>query len=84
MFTFVGLAQFALFTELSHDPLDRIKLTIYQQIGYLIGSSSVLLLEHTSDSLHDFRSFQITAFFITIVVGRCFDTQGIMLTPSTT
>jgi Na+/melibiose symporter-like transporter len=56
MFTFVGLAQCALFTELSHDPSDRIKLTIYQQIGYLIGSSSVLLLEHTSDSLHDFRS----------------------------
>jgi Na+/melibiose symporter-like transporter len=76
MFTFVGLAQCALFTELSHDPSDRIKLTIYQQIGYLIGSSSVLLLEHTSDSLHDFRSFQITAFFITICSWMLFRYTG--------
>lgn len=77
LFTFVGLAHCALSTELSIESADRISLNRFGNIGSLIGSSSVLILEYASDGLRDFRSFQITAALIStcslvlfIYVGR--------------
>lgn len=64
MFTFVGLALSALFTELSQSIEDRVMLTRYAQIASIFGGPSVLLLEFTSDSLNDFKAFKITAVLI--------------------
>ncbi|VDI44227.1 Hypothetical predicted protein [Mytilus galloprovincialis] len=67
MFTFMGLAMCALFTELSQEPEDRIALTRYAQIASIIGSPSIMLLEFTSDNLHYFRAFQMT----TVLIAFC-------------
>ncbi|CAC5401208.1 unnamed protein product [Mytilus coruscus] len=66
LFTFVGLAQCALSTELSTNLSNRITLTRYGSVGSLLGASSVMVLEYTSDSLHNFRAFQTTAAILTI------------------
>ncbi|XP_071146155.1 transmembrane protein 180-like [Mytilus edulis] len=66
LFTFVGLAQCTLSTELSTNLSDRITLNRYSSIGSLLGASSVMVLEYTSDSLHNFRAFQTTAVILTI------------------
>ena len=56
LFTFVGLAQSALSAEISTDSYDRVKLMQYSTLGPLIGSSSVLLLEYTSNSLQNSKT----------------------------
>lgn len=67
LFTFVGLAICALFSELSKEIDDRITLNRYAQAANLIGSSSIMLLEFTSDSLNNFAAFQVT----TVVIAFC-------------
>jgi len=67
LFTFVGLAICALFSELSKEIDDRITLNRYSQVASLIGSSSIMLLEFTSDSLNNFGAFQVT----TVVIALC-------------
>lgn len=76
MYTFVGLAMCSLFTELSQEPGDRISLTRYAQIASLLGSPSVMLFEFTSDSLHNFRAFQMTAVFIAVCSCLLFTYTG--------
>ncbi|KAK7112207.1 hypothetical protein V1264_011692 [Littorina saxatilis] len=61
MFTFVGLLCCCLFTEFSADPHTRLKLTRYSTIASLIGAQCIFFLEYASDSLQDFRAFQIAA-----------------------
>ncbi|XP_076459405.1 transmembrane protein 180-like [Babylonia areolata] len=64
MFTFIGLLSCCLFTELSADPHNRLKLTRYSTIASLIGSQSILVLEFASDSLQNFRAFQSAAVIL--------------------
>lgn len=72
MFTFVGLAMSALFTELSTDTQDRLTLTWYAQVASIFGGPSVMFLEFMSDSLHNFFSFQMTALAITFLSSVLF------------
>ena len=82
MFTFIGLLSCCLFTEISADPHDRLKLTRYSQITSLIGVQSIFFLEYTSSSLQNFHAFQLAtvglAIFcctLTIYAGRHAHTQ---------
>jgi len=59
MFTFIGLLSCCLFTELSADPHNRLKLTRYSEISSLIGAQGILFLEFTSSSLQNFHAFQL-------------------------
>ena len=67
MFTFIGLALCCLFTEISTDQEDRLRLTRYSQVAGMLGHNAILLFEYTSDSLQDFVAFQVTAFFVALV-----------------
>ena len=71
MFTFIGLAMCCLFTEISQDEQDRLKLTRCGQMASLLGSVSTLVLEHTSGSLSNFKAFQVTAVGIAILSWLC-------------
>ena len=64
-FTFVLLAQCALFAEISPAHSDRIMLVRYSQIGGLLGSCSVFFSEYVSVNLEHFHYFQ----FCTVLVG---------------
>ena len=67
MFTFIGLALCCLFTEISTDQEDRLRLTKYSQVAGMLGHNAILLFEYTSDSLQNFAAFQVTAFFVALV-----------------
>lgn len=60
IFTYIGLAECCLFAEISKRTEDRLKLVRFSQLGSLIGSSSVLILEHVSDSLDNYTRFQVS------------------------
>lgn len=64
MFTFIGLLNCCLFTELSADPFTRLKLTRYSTVAGLIGGQSILFLEYVSNSLQNFRAFQVAAVIL--------------------
>ena len=66
MFTFIGLLSCCLFTELSADPQNRLKLTRYSSIASLIGAQSILFLEFTSNSLQNFHAFQLSAVCLAV------------------
>ena len=66
LFTFVLLAQCALFAEMSGKQEDRLRLVWYAQIASLIGSSSVFLCEIVSHNMENYTVFQITCVFIAI------------------
>lgn len=67
MFTYVGLASCCLFTEISRDNENRVKMIRYTQIGSLLGSSSIFLLQYVSDQLQNFAAFQATSLVIAVV-----------------
>ena len=67
MFTYVGLAYCCLFTEMSKDNEVRLKMIRYTQIGSLIGSSSVFVLQYFSKQLDNFAMFQYISVLIAIV-----------------
>ncbi|KAL5018796.1 hypothetical protein ScPMuIL_004518 [Solemya velum] len=67
MFTFIGLAACCLFTEMSQDQDMRIKLTRFGQLGSLLGSTSIWVIEYSSHSLQDFHMFQITCCVIAVI-----------------
>ncbi|XP_056017920.1 transmembrane protein 180-like isoform X3 [Ostrea edulis] len=66
LFTFIGLAACCLFTEISQDIDTRITLTRASQLASLFSSCSIMVLEHASHGLQDFRAFQVTTIFIAI------------------
>ena len=65
-YTFVLLAQCALFTEMSTEHSDRILLLRYSQVGSLLGSSSVFFGEYISSNLENYGYFQIFTVFVAI------------------
>lgn len=67
MFTYVGLAYCCLFTEISTDNTVRLKMVRYTQIGNLLGSSSIFILQYMSDQLDNFSAFQTTSIFISVI-----------------
>ncbi|VDI44223.1 Hypothetical predicted protein [Mytilus galloprovincialis] len=77
MFTFIGLAVSSLFTEISRDTEDRIKLTRYAQMASILGGPSVMLLEFSSDSLHNFKAFQITSVCVAVCACSLFYYSGL-------
>ena len=66
MFTYVGLACCCLFTEMSKDSEVRLKMVRYNQIGSLIGSSSVFVLQYFSNQLKNFAIFQFLTLLIAV------------------
>lgn len=69
MFTYVGLASCCLFTEITKDNKERLIMVRYNQIGSLIGSSSVFILQYMSDQLENFQTFQVTC--VAVSVASC-------------
>eukprot|EP00105_Crassostrea_gigas_P015200 XP_011432121.1 PREDICTED: transmembrane protein 180 isoform X1 [Crassostrea gigas] len=67
LFTFIGLAMCCLFTEISKDTNIRITITRAAQVAALFGSISVMLLEHASNGLQDFKAFQVTTVLIALL-----------------
>ncbi|RDD47341.1 Transmembrane protein 180 [Trichoplax sp. H2] len=64
MFTYVLLAQCALFAEIATKESDRQTVLKYSQIASIIGSSAVLFTELISQNLKYFRYFQICCVVI--------------------
>ncbi|XP_045191817.2 transmembrane protein 180-like [Mercenaria mercenaria] len=67
MYTYVGLAGCCLFTEMTDDNTERLKMVKYNQIGYLLGSSSIFVLQYMSDQLENFQVFQVTSICVAVV-----------------
>lgn len=67
MFTYVGLAYCCIFTEISKDNAIRLRMVRYSQIGSLLGSSSVFLLQYFSSQLNNFAMFQFLCVIIAIL-----------------
>ncbi|KAL5018795.1 hypothetical protein ScPMuIL_004517 [Solemya velum] len=67
MYTFICLASCCLFTEMSRDQSYRLRLTRCSELGSMIGSTSVLILEYTSHGLLDLRAFQVTSCVLALV-----------------
>ncbi|XP_045191826.2 transmembrane protein 180-like isoform X2 [Mercenaria mercenaria] len=67
MFTYVGLASSCLFTEISADNDERLTMIRYNQIGNLLGCSSVFMLEYISNQLENFKAFQTTCIILAVI-----------------
>ena len=77
MFTFVLLAQNALFAELSTNQSDRVRLVQYSQVADLLGSVSVLICEATSSGIEHYARFQVTCIGLGLAAGACFVYTGL-------
>jgi len=77
LFTFVGLAQCALFAELSSSQSDRVRLIRYSQVAGLLGSVSVLICETTSSGIEHYTRFQMTCIGLALCAGVCFIYTGL-------
>ncbi|XP_063447641.1 transmembrane protein 180-like isoform X2 [Mytilus trossulus] len=75
--TFMSLTMSALFVELSDKTEDRILLTKYYHAACILGTPTVLLLEFTSDSLSNFKTFQTTTVLIAVCSALLFLYAGI-------
>ncbi|XP_077988199.1 transmembrane protein 180-like [Glandiceps talaboti] len=67
LFTFVLLAQCAIFTEMSKEHDVRLLLIRYSNIASILGSSAVLFSELISNSLQNFHTFQVYCIVIAIL-----------------
>jgi len=76
LFTFVLLAQCALFAEMSIKHEDRLRLVYYGQIASLLGSWSVAACEFFSSSLSDFTSFQFATVVFALISWFGFHCTG--------
>ncbi|CAH1795088.1 unnamed protein product [Owenia fusiformis] len=76
LFTFVLLAQCALFTEMSKRHEDRLRLVKYSQVGSLIGSMSVFICDMASNNLENFLTFQGVCIAIAIIAYVCMTYTG--------
>jgi len=76
LFTFVLLAQCALFAEMSTEHEDRLRLVLYSQVASLLGSWSVGVCEFSSSSLTDFPSFQLCTVLFAVLSWIGFSVTG--------
>jgi len=77
MFTFVLLAQCALFAEISTEHSVRVRLIQYSQVAALLGSSSVFLCEFFSTNLQNFEIFQGVCVGLAIISWTCMRYTGL-------
>ncbi|XP_065832470.1 transmembrane protein 180-like isoform X2 [Oscarella lobularis] len=83
MFTYVLLAQCALFTEISYDNNDRHTVLKFNQIGSIIGSTSVFWCELISHNLQYMARFQICCVVIACLSLTFFTYTGSMIRAAT-
>ena len=76
VFTFVLLAQCALFTEMSQRQDDRLRLVRYSQVASLIGASSVFFCNLFSSNLENYGTFQLCCVVIAIIAFLCISYTG--------
>ena len=67
MFTYVGLAACSLYTEIALDYTNRVRALKYGQIGSIIGSLSVFLVQYVSNGLENFQAFQVTCVLVAVL-----------------
>lgn len=77
MFTFVLLAQCALFAEMSQKQEDRLSLVRYSTAAHIVGSSSVFLVSYVSNNLEHFRTFQLFTVILGLFALVCFVYSGL-------
>ena len=76
MFTFVLLAQCALFAEMSTAQDDRVRLVRYSQVASLVGSTSVFFTGHLSSNLEMYDVFQMCSVVIGLFALLCLIYSG--------
>lgn len=76
MLTFVLLAHCAVFTEISSDLEDRLRLTRYHQVASVLGSTSVFLSTLASDNMKNLRGLQMFCLFIAVIACLCMRFTG--------
>ncbi len=67
MFTLIGLASCALYVEISQKYEDRIRLTKYNQIASLLGSSSILFSQLFCDGLNNMHAFRVFVIVVALI-----------------
>ena len=67
MFTLIGLANCALYAEISQKHEDRLRLTKYMQVASIFGSSSVFFSQVLCDGLNNMGAFQIYVVVISLI-----------------
>ncbi|XP_074648333.1 transmembrane protein 180-like [Tubulanus polymorphus] len=77
VFTFVLLAHCCLFTEMSLDHGDRLRLIHYSQVAAMFGSFSVFICEIVSDNLKNLAAFRVACVVIAVLSWLCIRYTGI-------
>ncbi len=75
-FTFVLLAQCALFAEMSKKHENRLRLVKYTQFASLVGCMAVTLTGLISSNLEKYENFQVTCVILGIVAYICMRYTG--------
>ncbi|XP_013379044.1 transmembrane protein 180 isoform X2 [Lingula anatina] len=76
LFTFVLLAQCAIFTEMSGRHDDRLRLVRYAKIASVLNSGTLFATNMISDNLNDIPSFQKFAVVLACLAMVCFYITG--------
>ena len=76
LFTFVLLAQCALFAEMSKKHEDRLRLVKYTQFASLIGCTAVSFTGLLSSNLEKYENFQMSCVVIAILAYACMRYTG--------
>ena len=76
LFTFVLLAQCALFAEMSKKHEDRLRLVKYTQFASLIGCTAVSFTGLLSSNLEKYENFQMSCVFIAVLAYLCMRYTG--------
>lgn len=77
LFTFVLLAQCALFSEMTCNINDKITYIRYAQVASLLGSTAVFFCDSISNGLEVFERFQTTTIILGIVAFFCLRYTGL-------
>lgn len=77
LYTFVLLAQCALFAEMSTAHEDRLRLVLYSQVASLLGSWSVMASDLISSGLANFSAFQLSTVVIAFISWGGFTVTGL-------
>ena len=67
MLTYVGLAACCLFTEISTDETERLRMVRYSQIGGLLASGCVPVLQYTSNQLENLHAFRVGCVVVAVI-----------------
>uniref|UniRef100_A0A914WUJ6 Uncharacterized protein n=1 Tax=Plectus sambesii TaxID=2011161 RepID=A0A914WUJ6_9BILA len=76
MFSLVLSAYCGLFTELSTEHSDRVRVVIYMEVSFLLGSMIIFPVDKLSRNLQDFHVFQYICVAAAILSALCFLYSG--------